>query len=62
MILTYICADLIKYLNQPEEVAIQSISYTKILGYLIIPVMLFQTYKLMLTLRFNYKSKHPILF
>ena len=43
--LSFLCADLIKYLNQPPRVAAQAISYTKILGYSIIPVMLFQTYK-----------------
>lgn len=42
---TYICADLIKYFNQPEEVAFLAASYTKILAVSTIPMMLFQTYK-----------------
>lgn len=45
MAVTYMLADLIKYLNQPAEVARQAIAYTKILGYSMIPGMLFQTYK-----------------
>ncbi len=45
MIITIIFSDLIKYMNQPAEVARQAISYTKILGYSMIPGMLFQTYK-----------------
>ncbi len=45
LIITYFLAGVIKYLNQPEEVVRQSISYTRILGYSIIPIMIFQTYK-----------------
>ena len=45
LLLTFIGSDLIKYLNQPVHVAQQAVSYTRILGYSIIPVMLFQTYK-----------------
>ncbi len=45
LILTFLGSDLIKYLNQPSQVAQQAISYTRILGYSIIPVMIFQTYK-----------------
>ncbi len=45
LIITYYAAGIIKYLNQPDEVVRQSISYTRILGFSIIPVMLFQTYK-----------------
>ncbi len=45
LILTFLGSDLIKYLNQPVQVAQQAVSYTRILGYSIIPVMIFQTYK-----------------
>ena len=45
MITTIVCADLIIYFEQPMEVQIQAISYMKILGFSIIPMMLFQTYK-----------------
>ncbi len=45
MAATFILADLIKYLNQPAEVARQAVSYTRILGYSMIPGMIFQTYK-----------------
>lgn len=38
-------ADLIQFLNQPEQVAIQASSYLKILAVSIIPFMLFQTYR-----------------
>ena len=45
LIVTYYLSGIIKFLNQPDEVARQSISYTRILGYSIIPIMVFQTYK-----------------
>jgi MATE family multidrug resistance protein len=38
-------SDLIFYLNQPPEVALQASSYARILGYSIIPFMLFQSYR-----------------
>lgn len=38
-------ADLIQFLDQPEQVAIQASSYLKILAVSIIPFMLFQTYR-----------------
>lgn len=41
----YFLADLIKYLDQPDEVAQYAESYLKILNISIIPFMLFQTYK-----------------
>lgn len=43
--ITYICADLIKYFNQPPDVAGLAASYTKILALSTIPMMFFQTYK-----------------
>jgi MATE family multidrug resistance protein len=45
MVTTIVCADLIKYFEQPVEVQIQATSYMKILGFSVIPMMLFQTYK-----------------
>ena len=45
MIITYVGADFIVYLNQPQGVVLQAISYTKILGYSIVPAMVFQSYK-----------------
>ena len=45
MITTIVCADLIIYFDQPFEVQIQATSYMKILGFSVIPMMLFQTYK-----------------
>jgi len=44
-LISYHGADLIKYLDQPSEVAVQAISYMQTLAWSIIPVMLFQTYK-----------------
>jgi MATE family multidrug resistance protein len=41
----FFVADIIAYLNQPEEIIDQAIKYTKTLGWSIIPVMLFQTYR-----------------
>ncbi len=43
--ITYFCSGFIKHLNQPEEVVNQAVSYSKILGYSIVPIMMFQTYK-----------------
>ena len=43
--LLYVLADLIFYLNQEQEVAIQAVSYTKIIAFSIIPFMIFQTYR-----------------
>jgi MATE family multidrug resistance protein len=45
MILTVLGADMLKYLNQPVPVVRLAVTYMKILGYSIVPVMLFQTYK-----------------
>lgn len=45
MIVIIIGAELIIYFNQPVSVAVQATSYTRILGFSVIPVMLFQTYK-----------------
>ncbi len=39
------CADLIFYLNQPKNVAVSAASYLRIIGYSIIPLMIFQTFK-----------------
>ena len=41
----FFIADVIAYLNQPEEIIDQAIKYTKTLGWSMIPVMLFQTYR-----------------
>jgi MATE family multidrug resistance protein len=38
-------ADIIRYLNQPEEIIEQGAAYMRILAYSVIPVMVFQTYK-----------------
>lgn len=43
--LAYFLADLIPLLNQPSRVAVQAISYSKILSFSIIPFMLFQSYR-----------------
>jgi MATE family, multidrug efflux pump len=45
MTVTFFAADLIVLFGQPEEVTRFTISYTKILGFGAIPMMLFQTYK-----------------
>ncbi len=45
LVVTYYCSGLIKYFNQPLPVSKQAISYSKILGYSIVPIMFFQTYK-----------------
>ena len=39
------CADIIRYLNQPEDIVEQSVAYMHILAYSVVPVMIFQTYK-----------------
>jgi len=44
-VLIYFAADLIQYLDQPEDVQIQATSYMKILGLSAIPLLLFQSYK-----------------
>ncbi len=44
-LLTYYLSAFIKYLDEPIGVADLAISYTRILGFSILPVMLFQTYK-----------------
>ena len=38
-------ADIIRYLNQPEEIIEQGAAYMRILAYSVVPVMIFQTYK-----------------
>ncbi len=43
--LTFLCSNLFQFLDQPIQVYKLAISYSKILGYSIIPIMLFQTYK-----------------
>lgn len=45
MFAVFICSGFLKYLNQPPEVVLQATSYLNILGFSILPVMLFQTYK-----------------
>lgn len=45
MIVVVIGAELIIYFNQPASVSRYAISYTRILGFSAIPMMLFQTYK-----------------
>ena len=42
---TFLCADLIIYFNQPPDVVVQASSYTKILGLSVIPTLFFHTYK-----------------
>lgn len=44
-LLIFFLSDLIFYLKQPPEVARQAASYARILGYSIIPFMLFQNYR-----------------
>jgi MATE family multidrug resistance protein len=38
-------ADIIRFLNQPEEIVEQGAAYMRILAYSVVPVMIFQTYK-----------------
>jgi MATE family, multidrug efflux pump len=45
IVVTFLCADLIVYFNQPSDVVVQAVSYTKILGLSAIPTMLYQSYK-----------------
>jgi len=45
MIVTIICSEFLIYFNLPEDVTAMAKSYTRILGFGGIPVMLFQTYK-----------------
>lgn len=42
---TFFTADILKFLNQPQAVVGQAVSYMKILSVSIIPFMVFQTYK-----------------
>ena len=42
---TFLCADLIVYFNQPPGVVVLATSYTKILGLSVIPTLFFHTYK-----------------
>jgi MATE family multidrug resistance protein len=44
-VIIFVLADLIFYLNQSPEVAEQAASYAKILGFSILPFMMFQSYK-----------------
>ncbi len=44
-IIVYFAADMIKYMNQPDEIVDQAMKYTKTLGWSILPVMIFQTYR-----------------
>ena len=41
----YLMADLVFYLNQPAEVAIQAASYAKIISFSLLPFMIFQNYR-----------------
>jgi MATE family multidrug resistance protein len=45
LLLTFACANAIHYLNQPPEVVEQAADYLKIIGFSIIPIMVFQTYR-----------------
>ena len=45
LVITYFCSNLFQYLNQPVQVYNLAVSYSKILGYSILPIMIFQTYK-----------------
>jgi MATE family multidrug resistance protein len=44
-LLTFLSANFIKYLNQPPEVEVLAISYMKILGFSLSPLMFFQSFK-----------------
>lgn len=44
-VIIFFASDLIQYLNQPEEVQKQAVSYMKIIGLSAIPLLLFQSYK-----------------
>jgi MATE family multidrug resistance protein len=45
MLITMICSELLIYFDQPSDVIYQAKSYTRILSFGALPVMLFQTYK-----------------
>jgi len=45
MLFVFVCSGFLIYLNQPPEVVKLATSYLNILGFSILPVMLFQTYK-----------------
>lgn len=45
VIATYFFADMISILNQPEEITRLAIPYTRILGFSLLPIMVFQSYK-----------------
>jgi MATE family multidrug resistance protein len=45
VILTFLLSNIIPYLHQPVEVVKPAISYCRILGFSILPLMLFQSYK-----------------
>jgi MATE family multidrug resistance protein len=45
LLLTFAGAHAIHYLNQPPEVVAQAVDYLKIIGFSIIPIMVFQTYR-----------------
>ena len=45
VIVTFLCANLIVYFNQPSAVVVQATSYTKILGLSVIPTLFYHTYK-----------------
>ncbi|NWG27694.1 MAG: MATE family efflux transporter [Ignavibacteriaceae bacterium] len=44
-IIIYFVADLVHYLDQPEDVQIQATSYMKIIGLSAVPMLIFQSYK-----------------
>ncbi|TFG94895.1 MAG: MATE family efflux transporter, partial [Calditrichales bacterium] len=45
LFISYFGAEIIRYLNQPEEIVAQGSEYMRILAYSVLPVMVFQTYK-----------------
>ncbi len=45
LIVAFVGSNLIQFFNQPKEVVALATSYGKLLGYSILPAMLFQTYK-----------------
>ncbi|MHC1736908.1 MAG: MATE family efflux transporter [Ignavibacteriaceae bacterium] len=45
LVLCYFFADLIYYFNLPPEITSKAISYLKILGYSMLPIMIYQTFK-----------------
>lgn len=45
VIIAFLCSNIIKYLNQPAEVVSLSVSYCRVMGLSILPLMLFQSYK-----------------